>query len=238
VPFDEWVAAARLAHAAVLVRQGDAASARPLVERALTDLVAYQRPRRVAKQASAVDDDVAAIRALLFRPTGDLPLLRTEGWSAFTFPDVLPRFVILPAEVTVTEAGGDAWKRAVYQPLPGLPDAIFLAEELRNLLARIPGVVGGTATRERTGVMDTFNQPIGTSVEIARLWGEFFPLRPGHWGGWEFETYPQIGQVEFVDASRTRARIGITIGYSGATVILEKVNGVWRALRLTDWWIT
>jgi hypothetical protein len=82
--------------------------------------------------------------------------------------------------------------------------------------------------------MDTFNQPIGTSVEIARLWGEFFPLRPGHWGG----RVPQVDYVAFADASRTQARAGITIGYSGATVVLEKVAGVWRALRLTDWWIT
>ena len=50
--------------------------------------------------------------------------------------------------------------------------------------------------------------------------------------------YPQLDYVEFGNASRTEARAGVTIGYSGAVVVLEKVDGVWRALRLTGWWIT
>ena len=30
----------------------------------------------------------------------------------------------------------------------------------------------------------------------------------------------------------------VTVGYSGATVVMEKVNGVWKAIRLTGQWIT
>jgi hypothetical protein len=30
----------------------------------------------------------------------------------------------------------------------------------------------------------------------------------------------------------------VTIGYSGATVELDKENGNWIARRLTNWWIT
>jgi len=57
-------------------------------------------------------------------------------------------------------------------------------------------------------------------------------------GGWELETYPQVTQIEFVNAERTKANANVTIGYSGATVVLEKVNGKWHAVRLTNEWIT
>ena len=82
------------------------------------------------------------------------------------------------------------------------------------------------------------DQPVGDSMQILSLFGRFFEARPGHWGGWELETYPQVTQIEFVNAERTKANAHVTIGYSGATVVLEKVDGKWRAVRLTNQWIT
>ena len=79
---------------------------------------------------------------------------------------------------------------------------------------------------------------VGDSMQILSLFGRFFEARPGHWGGWELETYPQVTQIEFVNAERTKANANVTIGYSGATVVLEKVDGKWRAVRLTNRWIT
>ena len=70
------------------------------------------------------------------------------------------------------------------------------------------------------------------------FWKAFFPTRPGHWGGWEFEAYPRIGSIEFLDGARTRAAVPVTIGYSGATVVLEKRDGVWHIVELTNHWIT
>ena len=52
------------------------------------------------------------------------------------------------------------------------------------------------------------------------------------------ETYPVVTQIEFVNAERTKANASVTIGYSGATVVLEKVDGTWRAVRLANQWIT
>jgi len=98
--------------------------------------------------------------------------------------------------------------------------------------------VGGTARRAPTQVMETPNQPIGVSLAIIGVWNEFFPTRPGHWGGWELETYPQITRIEFIDEARTKANVMVTVGYSGATVVMEKVKGVWTAIRLTNQWIT
>jgi len=86
--------------------------------------------------------------------------------------------------------------------------------------------------------MQTPNQPVGASLDILALWNKFFAARPGHWGGWELETYPVITRLEFTDAARTRAEAAVTIGYSGATVVLEKTAGRWVAVRLTNHWIT
>ena len=47
-----------------------------------------------------------------------------------------------------------------------------------------------------------------------------------------------ILRLSFVNAERTKANANVTIGYSGATVVLEKIDGKWRAVRLTNQWIT
>jgi len=46
-----------------------------------------------------------------------------------------------------------------------------------------------------------------------------------------------VTQIEFVNAERTWANAIVTIGYSGATVVLEKIDGQWRALRLVNQWV-
>ena len=86
--------------------------------------------------------------------------------------------------------------------------------------------------------METPNQPAGRAVDVMGFWSGFFPMRPGHWGGWVLETYPIIDRIEFLDEARTRASVFVTVGYSGATVVMEKRNGVWQAISLTNQWIT
>ena len=51
-------------------------------------------------------------------------------------------------------------------------------------------------------------------------------------------TYPVFSDIEFLDAARTGALVPITIGYAGATAVLEKVDGVWKVIRLVDHWVT
>jgi hypothetical protein len=86
--------------------------------------------------------------------------------------------------------------------------------------------------------METPNQPVGRSLDILVFWNKFFPSRQGHWAGWVFETYPVIEQIEFLDADRTRAAVGVTVGYSGATVMVEKTEGKWVARELVNFWVT
>jgi hypothetical protein len=153
-------------------------------------------------------------------------------------PPALPRFVVVRADIRVKTSDGQVARHTVYQRFPDLDHVLLLKSDELSLLARLLPTIGGTKHRAWTQVMETPNQPVGDSMKILALFGQFFEARPGHWGGWELETYPQVTQIEFVDAERTKANANVTIGYSGATVVLEKVDGKWRAVRLTNEWIT
>jgi hypothetical protein len=140
--------------------------------------------------------------------------------------------------VQVKTADGQVGRHTIYQRFPDFDHVLVLTSDELSLLGRLMPTIGGTKRREPTSVMQTPNQPVGSSMDILALFGHFFPARPGHWGGWELETYPQVTQIEFVNAERTKANAHVTIGYSGGTVVLEKVGGKWRALALTNQWIT
>jgi hypothetical protein len=115
---------------------------------------------------------------------------------------------------------------------------IFSDQTMLDLLSRTIVSLGGTKRREPAAVMETPNQPVGESMNIVALWNEYFPTRPGHWGGFEFTSYPRLKRVEFLDAARTRASVNVTIGYSGCPVVLEKRGDLWTPVRLTNEWIT
>jgi len=237
-PPDFFVAAARLVKAAIDVRNNQTDAARAETRTALDQLISMQKPFVTATPASDVDADIAAIRRVVFRPLGDLTVFGGGRWNAFTFPATLPSFVIVKADVDVKLGQGPIASRTVYQSFTDMPNGIFLVEDELTFLSRVIEGVGGTARRAPTQVMETPNQPIGVSLAIIGVWNEFFPTRPGHWGGWELETYPQITRIEFIDEARTKANVMVTVGYSGATVVMEKVKGVWTAIRLTNQWIT
>jgi tetratricopeptide (TPR) repeat protein len=237
-PFDSFVATAALAAAALKLTQGQSSEAEALMGKTLDSWVTTQRDLIRQPPISSIDADVAEIRQIVFRPLGDLAVYGGSGWNAFNFPAALPRFIVVRADVPVKTSDGQVARRTVYQRFPDLDQVLFLKSDELALLARLLPTIGGTKRRAWTNVMDTPNQPVGDSMQILSLFGRFFEARPGHWGGWELETYPQVTQIEFVNAERTKANANVTIGYSGATVVLEKVDGKWRAVRLTNQWIT
>ncbi len=237
-PFDSFVATAALAEAALKLTQGHSSEAEALMGKTLDSWVTTQRDLNRQPPISNIDVDVAEIRQVVFRPLGDLPLYSGSGWNAFHFPATLPRFIVVRADVQVKTSDGQVARHIVYQRFPDLDQVLLLKSDELSLLARLLPTIGGTKRRAWTQVMETPNQPVGNSMQILSLFGRFFEARPGHWGGWVLETYPQVTQIEFVNAERTKANANVTIGYSGATVVLEKVDGKWRAVRLTNQWIT
>jgi hypothetical protein len=86
--------------------------------------------------------------------------------------------------------------------------------------------------------MDVPNQPAGASVAVLAFLNRFFPVEPGHWGGWMFETFPMILQIEFTNAERTKAAVNVMVEYEGATVELEKPAGRWVWKATVGRWIT
>jgi len=237
-PFDSFVATAALAEAALKLTQGQSSEAEALMGKTLDSWVTTQRDLNRQSPTSSIDADVAEIRQVVFRPLGDLQIYGGSGWNAFKFPAALPRFIVVRADVQVKTSDGQVGRHTVYQRFPDLDHVLLLKSDELSLLARLLPTIGGTKRRAPTQIMETPNQPVGDSMQILSLFGRFFEARPGHWGGWELETYPQVTQIEFVNAERTKANAHVTIGYSGATVVLEKVDGKWRAVRLTNQWIT
>ena len=237
-PFDSFVATAALAKAAMLVTEGHSDDAEKLLAKTLDAWVASQRELTARPPATTFDADIAEIRQVVFRPLGDLPVYSGMGWNAFKFPDALPRFIVVRSDLAVKTPDGQVSRHRVYQRFPDFDQVLMLTSEELSLVARLLHTIGGTKRRAPRQVMEVPNQPVGDSMQILSLFGRFFPAIPGHWGGWEVETFPQVTQIEFVNAERTKANANVTIGYSGATVVLEKIDGKWRAIRLTNQWIT
>ena len=237
-PFDSFVAIAAVAEAALKLTQGQSSEAEALMGKTLESWVTTQRDLNRRPPMTSIDADVAEIRQVVFRPLGDLSIYGGSGWNAFNFPAALPRFIVVCADVQVKTSDGNVRRHTVYQRFPDLDHVLLLTSDELSLLARLLPTIGGTKRRAPTQIMETPNQPVGDSMQILSLFGKFFEARPGHWGGWVLETYPQVTQIEFVNVERTKANANVTIGYSGATVVLEKVDSKWRAVRLTNQWIT
>lgn len=237
-PFDSFVALAAVAEAALKLTQGQSSEAEALLGKTLESWVTTQRDLNRQPPASSIDADVAEIRRVVFRPLGDLPVYRGNSWNGFAFPAALPRFIVVSADVQVKTSDGQVRRHTLYQQFPDLDHVLALKSDELSLLARLLPTIGGTKHREWTNAMEVPNQPVGGSMQILSLFGRFFEAIPGHWGGWELETYPQVTQIEFLNAERTKANADVTIGYSGGTVVLEKADGKWRAVRLTKQWIT
>jgi hypothetical protein len=238
-PFDSAVAVASLARAALQLLEGDAAGASRQTTVTLDQWAAASRARIGSwPSAGSVDADVAEIRQVVFRPLGDLPVYSGMRLNAFGFPSALSPFVIVNPDVSVKTADGTVQRHRIWQSYPGIDHVLQLDSNDLALMSRLLPTLGGTKRRQPQQVMETPNQPVGDSMDVLNFWNRFFAGRPGHWGGWELDTYPRIAQIEFLDAARAKANAAVVIGYSGATVVLEKIDGHWRAIRLTNQWVT
>jgi len=185
----------------------------------------------------SVGHDVLAVRDAVFLPLGGGRL--AGRWNGFEWPRTLPPFVMAPSALRVKVAGQDdrATVDVSHQP-PGLTNVVFISSDDVAYLTRAVSQLGGTRRREPTAIMQVPNQPTGDAQAIIRWWNRFFPARPGHWVGFEIMTYPAFTAIEFTNAERSRAVVPVNIGYAGADVVLEKVDGVWTIKELVNRWVT
>jgi tetratricopeptide (TPR) repeat protein len=236
-PIDFHVFAARVARATIESSMPDHAAA---VDANMAGAFAAWRARQPlspAPAAGSLEADVAAIRTEVFRPVGG-GVYANARWNAFDWPAELPRFIIANPDLSVKLASGEAQQISLRVPLPGYDNLVFMSDAEREVLVKILTSLGGTRRRQPMRVMETPNQPAGAALDVSAFWNRYFPVRPGHWSGWELETYPTVTDITFTDAARTKAAVRVTIGYSGGTVLLEKVGGAWHAREIVGLWIT
>jgi tetratricopeptide (TPR) repeat protein len=230
---DFAVTVAKIARACLLWKRGEP-EAVPSMRQALEE---WQAQQHVTKAANRLEQDVADVRDVLFLPNGGSVFGSLE-WNAFDWPAAPPPFVVVNPDVRVKLGDGDIVRVSVRQPLRTESKVLFFNNEQLELLRATMVRLGGSRTRVATAVTETPNQPVGASLDLMAFWNKFFLMRAGHWGGWGLDTYPAITSIEFIDAARTRAEVAVTIGYSGATVVIEKEGRVWTAKRLINRWIT
>lgn len=234
-PYDDAVCVAGIARATLLTRDR-VEEARGVMQ----DTLARCRTRgaRIGRATAAgLEADAIAVRNAVFRPLGG-GVYDGKGWNAFSWPLAPPPFLLVAGTIRVKTADGKEIDAVLRDPFPGIDNVVFVSSEQIHLLTVVMTALGGNKRFVPASVMATPNQPAGAALDVLAFWNQFFPARGGHWGGWEFEAYPRIGAIEFLDAARTRAAVPVTIGYSGATVVLEKRNGVWQTVELTNQWIT
>ena len=205
------------------------------MKEALESWRTWQMTPRPAAPGS-LEAEVDAVRRTVFQPLGGGVYGSRGGWNAMNWPGSLPSFLIAPATLPVHESNGRVRIVSASRPLPGFDNTLYLAQEHFDLLEKTIAILGGSLRRVPQSVMSTPNQPAGAAKTITRLWNRFFPMRPGHWGGWEFATYPVISRIEFTNPERTRASVPVIVGYSGGTVLLEKIGGEWRAIEIVNQW--
>jgi tetratricopeptide (TPR) repeat protein len=231
-PADVVVSLAKLARATLMTIEGTPGSD-PLAKEALDDWLKLQ-PAVPPAVPGSLNADADAVRRVVFRPLGGG--VSAGGWNARELPGALPPFLIAPATLLVQESNGRVRTLSASRPLPGLENTLYLSEQDFELLRRTMVILGGSLRHVPASVMATPIQPAGASQTIMKFWNRFFPMRPGHWGGWEFATYPVIRTIEFTNRERTKASVPVTSGYAGGTVLLEKIGGEWRMLGFVNRW--
>jgi hypothetical protein len=231
-PYDFGVCAAKLAKASVMWTQGASDQAAALIVDALREWHDQQSSQR-QRQQTDLERDIADIRNLVFRPSGDGAL---SGWARTSFSrrSSVP-FVIINPDVSVKFPHAETTRVSVYQSLPGADQVLFLNAEQRAVFVSIIVKLGGNGTQQPTAIQAKSSQ----SLDVLAFWRKFFPAEPQSGPvsgprGLTFETYPIIRDIEFLNDERTKAIAHVSVASEYATVVLEKDQGVWKALRLVN----
>lgn len=236
--FDATSGIAAIVGATIRMLQGSDADATAAMTRALGRWVREGTTVRTAPRPGTLEYDVLAVRDAVFMPLGGDGVLG-RNWNASEWPATLPPYVVSVAALRVKVAGSDTSVdvNVARQP-PGLSNVVFIPPDDVPYLTRAVSRLGGTQRREPAAIMEIPNQPVGGARAIVQWWNQFFPARPGHWSGFEILTDPAFSSVEFTDVARTRALVPFAVGYSGATAVLEKIDGAWTIKELVNRWIT
>jgi hypothetical protein len=230
-PYDFGVFMAEAARASLLWQNGSSADAELALRAALSRWDNSQRELRDAPRAD-LEPDIAAIRELILRPPGGNALRWATG-EAFGYQGTL----VIDPEVRVRLVDQASRRVTVYQPFSGPEHVLFLTDEQRTALGAIVTSLDGAEYQSRAALggpaPETSNQ---RRPAVRPFWDRFFPAAP--WRQTPGESAPTITELEFLNAERTKAAARIQGDHQGATMMLEKVDGIWRIVEVVDSWIS
>jgi len=215
-PYDFVVCAAQLTMASILWRDGRSVDADSLMHVALAEWNTRQRSQNHIPPRTSLERDVISIRNVVVRPSGQLRSRSPQP------------FLLVSSQLTVSTTDGENPTVSTSEPLPATENALFANAEQIALLQEIVAKVGGSNA----------SALLASAGKLAMWWNRFFQVDGPAWGTISVETYPIIVRIEFIDAARTRAIARVRTSISeGATVVLQKERGIWKALRVVNRWI-
>jgi hypothetical protein len=225
-PFDTHTGFAGLTRAAVIFKTGTEEHARAVMTATLDAWRDSQRSLRAMKPSSSIAADVMAVRSAIVRPTSAFEQLVQSSWTAFRVPSTAAYAVVNP-DVEVIEADGSARLLTIYQDFPELPNVIYWTTIDTAFARRLSVTLRGTGAHA------------AANADVTRFWNNFFATRESNLGVWVVETYPRVASIRFLDSARTKATVAfIASTYSGGSMLMEKQNGVWQAVKLINFWMS
>jgi tetratricopeptide (TPR) repeat protein len=232
-PFDFNVAAGLLARASLSYQLGGGETAAAAMREVLDRLVLARRPAS-DMPLSGIDADLAAIRNLLFRPGRALTMADGRELRPCREGASVPLFPVVHAGMTVRYADGREETRPVFQVPAEVDRALVLTrEELGTLETMLE-------TFQPSGGMPPIpgRTPRPVAANVADLWRRFFSVRiPGGliMSGWSVGTCPGIGEIEFLDDTRTRASVWVgSDNDASERFFLEKREGGWQIVGVSN----
>jgi tetratricopeptide (TPR) repeat protein len=233
--YDFGVFMAEIAKASLLWQKESSAEAESAMRAAIERWDVSQRQAR-ERPRTDLPQDVAAIRELILQPRGGTVLGGFVANAVRVQPNRRPVMVVDP-EVRVRLPRGEIQRVTIYQQFSGTEHVLFLTTDQRRSLSGILATLDGHPNQPRA---DTSGRAVATGNPrpplVRPFWDRFFPR--SDWSQILGQTAPTITDIEFLNAERRKAAVRIAAGSQGGTVMLEKVDGVWRVVDLVDSWIS
>ena len=233
--YDFGVFMADIARASVLWQEASSTAADRAMQAAMDRWENSQRHAREQPQ-TGVARDVAAIRDLILRPQTS-SVLGNFARNVLDPQRRTPAFLLIAdPDMQVRAPDGTVTRVTVYQQISGTEHVLFLTAEQRAALSGVVTTLDGRQNQRRADGTARAEQPGSRrTLEVRAFWNRFFPT--GDWQQTPGETGPAIREIEFLDTERTKAAARIQAANEGATVMLEKTDGIWRVIELVDSWI-
>jgi hypothetical protein len=199
-------------------------------ERLTKAFLNWERDTVLEEPGTALAEDVASIRRLVFRPR-EVKLV-PEKYQ----PERRPRYSVVTPEIDLAFPDGGKQTLTLRHDFPEVKGVLYFTREELSFITTIIDGFGGKERTRPQWIM-AIPQPDGIAKTISKLLNQFIQLTPGHWGGWHVSSYPMLYTLTFHDAERTRATVEFRVRYRGREASLEKGESGWELGEVKSTWM-